>query len=227
MEQMEPAFTLRLFNLNIDIAEGVVIQWVIIAVIGVICYMLTRNLNEKPNKKQSTLEMFVEMINNLVRGNMGEEYMAFVPYIGSLLLYLAVVNNTGLLGFPSPASDYSVTLGMALITFIVIQAYTIKKLGIIHYFGGFAKPLPLLLPINIMERVMLPVSLSLRLFGNVTAGVVIIDLLYKALENTARGVFQLALPIPLHLYFDIFDGLVQAVIFVMLTMINIKIISEH
>ena len=73
---------------------------------------------------------------------------------------------------------------------------------------------------------MLPVSLSLRLFGNMTAAVIIMDLAYSSL-NKLSWIAQVAIPIPLHVYFDLFDGTIQMVIFVMLTMINIKIISEE
>lgn len=83
-----------------------------------------------------------------------------------------------------------------------------------------------MLPLNIMERLMLPVSLSLRLFGNVMAATVLIELAYEALSSISFFA-QLGLPIPLHAYFDIFDGVIQMVIFVMLTMLNIRTVAEH
>ena len=117
-------------------------------------------------------------------------------------------------------------MALALITFVVVQWFAISKIGIGHYFKGFVEPYAFILPINLMERVMLPVSLSFRLFGNITAGVVISNLAYSGLASL-NGFAQLLIPIPLHFYFDLFDGLIQMVIFVMLTMINIKVIAEH
>ena len=73
---------------------------------------------------------------------------------------------------------------------------------------------------------MLPISLSLRLFGNIFAATMIMELLYEAL-NGISFIATIGIPIPFHLYFDIFDGTIQMIIFVMLTMINIKITSEH
>lgn len=73
---------------------------------------------------------------------------------------------------------------------------------------------------------MLPISLSLRLFGNMFAATIIMELVYSSLSKIT-WVAQLGIPIPLHMYFDLFDGTIQMVIFVMLTMINIVIISEH
>ncbi len=168
----------------------------------------------------------MDSINNLVRDNMGEEYMGFVPYIGTIAIFLAFMNLTGLIGVRPPTVDYSVTLALALITFFVVQWFAIKKIGLGHYFKGYVEPYAFILPINLIERVMLPVSLSFRLFGNMIAGVVIIELAYKSL-GSLTGFAQLLVPIPLHFYFDLFDGIIQMVIFVMLTMVNIKVIAEH
>ena len=108
----------------------------------------------------------------------------------------------------------------------MVQGYAIKRNGVGGYFKGYLEPVPFIVPITILERVMLPVSLSLRLFGNMVAATFIVELVYEGLEKVSWFA-QLVLPIPLHLYFDIFDGSIQAIIFIMLTIINIKIVSEH
>lgn len=209
------------------ITEDIVIQWVMILVIAAVVIMLTKNLKKIPNKKQSVVEIFVDVINNLVISNMGEKCKGFVPYIGTLVLFLLFMNLIGLIGIEPLTKDFNIVLGIALITFWVIQVYAIKKQGIKGYFIGYAKPIIPLLPINIMERIMLPVSLSLRLFGNITAAAVIMELIYDALGKTPLGIAQLGIPIPFHFYFDVFDGSIQMIIFVMLTMINIKVTAEH
>lgn len=212
---------------KVGITETVIIQWAIILISLVICIIMTRKLKRIPDKKQTIVELVVEGINKLVKNIMGEEAMVFVPYIGTLIIFLLLMNITGLFGIEPPTKDFSVTSGVAAISFLVIQAYAIKKKGVKNYFIGYAKPISILLPINIMERIMFPISLSLRLFGNITAATVIMELVYGGLSKTPLGVAQLAIPIPLHFYFDIFDGALQMLIFVMLTMINIKIIAEH
>lgn len=211
----------------IGITEDIVIQWVIILVIAIAVIVLTKNLKKIPDKKQSIVEIFVDVINNLVISNMGEKCKGFVPYIGTLVLFLLFMNLVGLIGIEPPTKDFNIVLGIALITFLVIQVYAIKKQGIKGYFIGYAKPIIPLLPINVMERIMLPVSLSLRLFGNITAAAVIMELIYDALGKTPLGIAQLGIPIPFHFYFDVFDGAIQMIIFVMLTMINIKVTAEH
>ncbi|MCY6355484.1 F0F1 ATP synthase subunit A [Clostridium sp. ZS2-4] len=205
----------------------IIIQWVIILIIAAVAIVLTKNLKKIPDKKQSAVEIFVDAIDNLVISNMGEKSKGFVPYIGTLILFLLFMNLIGLIGIEPPTKDFNIVLGIALITFLVIQVYAIKKQGIKGYFIGYAKPIIPLLPINVLERIMLPISLSLRLFGNITAAVVIMDLIYNALGKTPLGIAQLGIPIPFHFYFDVFDGSIQMIIFVMLTMINIKVTAEH
>ena len=226
MEKIEPLFHIKFFGYNIGIAESILVQWCIIALVAILCIYFTRNLKIIPNKKQNIIEIVMDSINKLVRDNMGEDYMGFVPFVGTIAIFLVFMNLTGLIGIKPPTVDYSVALALALITFFVVQWYAIKKVGLGHYFKGYVEPYAFILPINLIERVMLPVSLSFRLFGNMTAGVVIIELAYRSLASL-NGFAQLLIPIPLHFYFDLFDGLIQMVIFVMLTMVNIKVIAEH
>ncbi|MFU0824864.1 F0F1 ATP synthase subunit A [Clostridium sp.] len=218
---------LSLLGYKFSISEAVIIQWVIVLIFLIFCIIVKNILKGTPDKKQSIVEMIVEGINNLVISTMGEGAAVFVPYIGTLVIFLLLMNISGLFGVEPPTTDFSVTSGVAAISFVVIQAYAIKKHGLKSYFMGYARPTWVLLPINIMERIMLPVSLSLRLFGNITAASIIIELVYSGLAKTPLGIGQLAIPAPLHFYFDIFDGGLQMLIFAMLTMINIKTVSEH
>ena len=226
MEEMAPLFALNLFGYEYQVTSALFIQWVVIAIALVLSILYSRKVKRVPGKIQSVVEMGIEFLSNVVKENMGPGSRAFIPYIGSLGIYLFLLNMVGLFGIKPPTSDYSVTLGIALTTFFVVQGYTIKKLGLGGYFKGYASPVPLLLPINIMERFMLPISLSLRLFGNIFAATMIMELLYGALTGI-NFIAAIGLPIPFHFYFDIFDGTIQMIIFVMLTMINIKITAEH
>lgn len=226
MEEMAPLFALNLFGYEYQVTSALFIQWVVIAIALVLSILYSRKVKRIPGKIQSVVEMGIEFLSNVVKENMGPGSSAFIPYIGSLGIYLFLLNMVGLFGIKPPTSDYSVTLGIALTTFFVVQGYTIKKLGLWGYFKGYASPVPLLLPINIMERFMLPISLSLRLFGNIFAATMIMELLYGALTGI-NFIAAIGLPIPFHFYFDIFDGTIQMIIFVMLTMINIKITAEH
>lgn len=226
LESVKPIFSPEIFGITIDITSSILIQWCVILILGIGAFLLTRNLKLKPNKKQSALEKLYQGIRDLQVGIMGEEYESFLPYIGTLMIYLLVLNLTGLLGVVPPTADLSVTVSLAFTSFLVVNLNAIKKHGIAAYGRGFMHPYAFMLPINIMERFVLLISLSLRLFGNMMAAVVLVELVYHALGSI--GMFaQFGSPIIVHAYFDLFDGALQMIVFSMLTMINIKVIAEH
>ena len=223
---MKPIFSPEIFGITIDITSSVLIQWCVILVLGIGAFLLTRNLKLKPNKTQSALEKLYQGIRDLQVGIMGEEYESFLPYIGTLMIYLLVLNLTGLLGVIPPTADLSVTVSLAFTSFLVVNLNAVKKHGIVAYGRGFLHPYAFMLPINIMERFVLLISLSLRLFGNMMAAVVLVELVYHALGSIGM-LAQFGSPIIVHAYFDLFDGALQMIVFSMLTMINIKVIAEH
>lgn len=226
LESVKPIFSPEIFGITIDITSSILIQWCVILVLGIGAFLLTRNLKLKPNKTQSALEKLYQGIRDLQVGIMGEEYESFLPYIGTLMIYLLVLNLTGLLGVIPPTADLSVTVSLAFTSFLVVNLNAIKKHGIVAYGRGFLHPYAFMLPINIMERFVLLISLSLRLFGNMMAAVVLVELVYHALGSIGM-LAQFGSPIIVHAYFDLFDGALQMIVFSMLTMINIKVIAEH
>ena len=226
MEPLKPLWSFNVGSIKIDIVPEIIIQWIIILIIAAIAIWATRNLTLRPNKKQVVGEYIYTTLRNVITANMGEEFLDVLPFIGSLAVFLLFMNLTGLFGLPVPTKSFSVTVGMALVTFYMVQYYTIRKYGLKSYFKGYTFPIALITPINILERIMLPVSLALRLFGNILAATFLVELCYEALGHIGF-ITQLGIPIPLHAYFDIFDGGIQTVIFIMLTMINIKMIADH
>lgn len=227
MELTHPIFSFNIGKLVIDIKPEAIIQLVIVLLIGILAWWATKDLKRRPTgKKQVLVEYIYTTIQNVVNANMGEQYGDMIPFIGTLAVFIVTMNLLGLVGITPVTNNFSVTLALGLISFVVIQGYTMKKNGIGHYFLGYGQPMLMMLPINVIERVMLPVSLSLRLFGNILAASFLVELVYESLDKIA-WIAQIGLPVPLHAYFDIFDGCIQMVIFVMLTMINIKITVEH
>lgn len=226
MEPSKAIFSFNLGNIAIDIKPEAIVQLVIVLLILVLAWWSTRNMKIRPNKKQTIVESIYNMLNNIVISNVGESFISIVPFVGTLAVFIIAMNLTGLVGISPPTESFSVTLTLALISFVMVQGYAIKTNGVKKYFKGYLEPIPFIVPITILERIMLPVSLSLRLFGNMLAATFIVELVYESLEKVSWFA-QLIIPIPLHLYFDIFDGGIQAVIFIMLTMINIKIVSDH
>jgi len=221
-----PIFSFKIGSFSLIVGKAIIWQWVVILILGIAAVLLTRNLKRNPNKKQVVLETLYTTVEDLVKSNMGESYISYIPYIGTLMVYLLVMNLLGLVGIEPPTANLSVTTGLAISTFIVINATAIKRNGVLKFIKGFAQPYAAMLPINIMERVIVPLSLALRLFGNMVAAALLVELLYHGLGQITF-IAGIGLPIIAHGYFDLFDGVIQMIVFSMLTMINIKLTSEH
>ena len=175
-----------------------------------------KDTGEKPGTLQNIIEMAVEMLDGMVKSSMGKSAVRYRNYIGVLFLFLLFSNLSGLLGLRPPTADYGVTFPLGIITFVLIQYNNVRwnKWGAVT---DLFKPLPFLFPINLIGEVAVPFSLSLRLFGNVLSGTVIMALIYGLLNK-----FAILWPGVLHAYFDIFSGAIQTYVFCMLTMVFIS-----
>lgn len=223
----EPILEFDLAGIGIALTQPMLVTTAIVLISMLVVYFLTRDLKVIPEKKkQVIMEAAYNFIYGLVSDNMGEKFMSFVPFIGSIIMFLILVNFVGLIGIQPPTTSFSTTLGLGLTSFVVVQATAIRNGGLGNYIKSYFKPYPFLFPITLLDRLLLPVSLSLRLFGNVVAATTVMSLIYGALHEL-NFFAQLLIPIPFHMYFDIFDGLIQAVIFTFLTMVQIKIVSDE
>lgn len=215
---------------NFKLSETIIVQWLIMLFLIGLSVYLTRDLKKVPtSKRQVFVEMAVGSLRKLVTETMGKKFVDRVPgivsYIGALFLFFICSNLITLLGLRSPTTDLDTTVGWALITFFMIYAMGIKFQGM-AYFKGLLEPTPLMAPLNIIGELARPISLSFRPFGNILGGSIIMALLYKLLgyistliPKVSIPIGQLAIPVPMHLYFDLFAGSLQAFIFIMLTMV--------
>lgn len=209
---------------GLPLTETLVNTWVVMGVLIIVSVLLTRNLKVIPGKVQIIAETIVHGIDGLTESTMGKDKMKFAPYMLALFMFLGLSNIVGLVGARPPTADLNVTVALALMTFFMTQGFGLASKGLGGYLKGYIEPLPLLLPINIIGELANPVSLSFRLFGNMLGGVIIMGLLYSAL--TGFIFIALAIPIPFHFYFDIFSGLLQSFIFVMLSMVFISMAMD-
>ena len=190
--------------------ESVVVTWIIIAVLTLLSIVFVRNLSvENPGKLQLALESAVSWASDFFEGIIGKSNRRYIPWLMSVALFLAVSNVIGLTGFKPPTKDLNMTAALALTSMILIEYSGIHKNGLKHWCAHFAKPVPAVAPIMVMEVFIRPLSLCMRLFGNMLGGFVVMELI--------KAVVPLLVPIPLSFYFDIFDGLLQAYVFVFLT----------
>ncbi len=216
MEELncETAFTIPIFG-GIPVAESVVVTWFIMAVLVIGSILLVRGLRvENPGKKQLALETVIGTIYDFFYDLLGEEGKCYIPYLMTVALYIGISNMIGLLGMKSPTKDVGVTGALALMSIILIEFAAIRKKGAKKFLKSFAEPVPVMLPMNILEIFIRPLSLCMRLFGNIIGAFVIMELI--------KIVAPILVPIPFSFYFDIFDGLIQAYVFVFLTSLFMK-----
>ena len=212
-------FRFRLFGHEVEIGNTIFVTWVIMAIVILLALFFARNLSvERPGRRQCLAELFVETVNNLCKGSIGHHWKSFAPYIGTLLIYICFANMAALLNFiPGvhfypPTKDINVTGALALISILVVFYSGFRYKGFKGWLKSLAEPIPVMVPFKLLEYITKPFSLCLRLFGNIVAGFIIMELVFAFIPIIAP---------PLSAFFDVFDAALQAFIFVYLTTLYI------
>ena len=201
----------------------------------IVATVLTKNLTKRPGKVQVVLEKLISMLYGLVEDTMGKHNIKFAPYIGTLFLSSIVGTLIGMTQIiPSVTQDLSVTLAWALVTTGMVWYNNIKNFGFKAWLKGFTEPIVVMTPMNIVSEIAQPISLAFRHFGNVAGGGVLTALIYAALAGLSSMIFgwipgfvgtipflQVGIPAFLSIYFDLFSGFVQALVFSLLTMVYV------
>ena len=225
MNVFAPNFTVNIAG--IKIIAPIIYEWATMIFLIIASILLTRKMSTRnPSKIQTLIEMLYSFLEGLVVDNVGEEYSNFIPVLGTMFMMLFILDTSGMLGFSEATSNLSVTAGFTIITFCIMHGNAIKKNGVKEYFKGYDRPYVPMILLNLMELFILPLSLCLRLFGNMLAAAIVVGLVYSGL-NSLNWACQLVIPIPVHLFFDAFDGIIQTIIFVMLTVMYMKLQAEH
>ena len=237
-------FNIPIFG-GIPITETIVNTWIVMALIVGLCIFLTHGMQvHARTKRQVVAEYLVGMVRNMVKNNMGERFMHYVPFIGALFSLAMLSSLISMVGMFSPTGDLSTCVGWALLVFVVITYYKIRTQHIGGYLKGFTQPVFIMTPLNMISEVATPISMAFRLFGNIASGSVVTLLLYGGLAALSSGIlglipgavgevlslipiFQLGIPAILSIYFDLFTSVLQAFIFCMLTMMYIKLACEE
>jgi F-type H+-transporting ATPase subunit a len=167
---------------------------------------------------------------------MGKHNLKFAPYIGTLFCSSLIGSLIGMTGFlRSTTADLSTTLTWALVTSALVWYHNIKNNGFLGWLKGFTEPIVVMTPMNIVSEVAQPIALAFRHFGNVAGGGVLMSMVYSALAGASALLLkwipnallnsipflQLGIPAVLSLYFDLFSGFIQALVFCMLTMVYV------
>ena len=200
---------------GIPVYESVVVTWIIMAVFTILSMIFVRNLRvENVSKRQLILESGIAFLQNFFDETLGKNGKRYVPYLITVALFIGASNLIGILGFTPPTKDMNVTAALAIASIIVIEYSGIHQKGVKGWVRALAQPVPVIAPLNILEILIRPLSLCMRLFGNILGAFVVMELL--------KELMPVFLPVPFSLYFDVFDGLIQAYVFVFLTALFIK-----
>jgi F-type H+-transporting ATPase subunit a len=195
------------------IGGTVITTWVVMALLGVSAWLLTRRLRVEPGPLQVAVEGVVGVIEDAIGAVLPEYALRVLPFVGSLWLFLVCANLIGLVpGLHSPTRDLSATAALAILVFVSVHWYGIRTQGLGIYLRHYLTPSPILLPFHVISEISRTVALAVRLFGNI-----------MSLEMAAMLVLLVAgflAPVPI-LMLHVIEALVQAYIFGMLALIYV------
>lgn len=211
---------------GMKISQTTVITVAIVLIVAVLCLIFRlfvfRKFKEEPTGFQNVMELCVESVEDFCKKNVGAKAgESLAPYMFSLAIYLVLCAASELVGLRAPTSDLVVTFSMGLITFVLLNWFGFKKLGFAGRLkamgGSMAAMRPIMIPLKMVSDVAVPISLACRLFGNMLGGMIVMELLKGALGGYAAGIPGIA-----GLYFNLFHPLIQAYIFITLSLTFIE-----
>lgn len=200
--------------------------WAVMALVVLFSWLATRRLSERPGRLQNAAEMAVEKLLGFFSGILGRELaQRYLPLLGTLFIFIILSNLSGLLpgagvlpGFTAPTSSLSVTAGFAIVVFLALQVICLKEQGLKGYFARFFKPVFFMLPFLLVEELVRPMSLALRLYGNIYGEETVTVQLY--------GLLPIGAPLLMMVLSLLFCS-IQAVVFTMLTSIYLEEVAAH
>ena len=199
-------------NFQILINDTIVSTWIVMGVLiafAIVVRVKLRNFKDVPRGFQNVVEALVEVFENYVRNTVGERLMFLGNWFFTIFAFVLLSNLSGMIpGIRPPTADWSLTVALALATFVLIHVMGLRyRKG--KYIGSFFKPMFIFLPINLIGEIARPISLSFRLFGNILAGTIMMTMVYQLTPVFVHFI----IPSFLHAYFDLFAGVLQTFIF--------------
>lgn len=220
MINIENIGVIKIGDLEIIISETIVNTWIVMAILivfALIARIALRNFKTVPTGFQNIIETIVESFDNFVTETVGPKLSYVAPYFFAVFVFILSSSVFSIFGMRSPTADWATTAALALATFVIMLV-----LGFRHrkgdYLKSFFEPMFIMFPLNLVNELAKPVSLSFRLFGNVLSGTVIIILYYGLMPLWT----QIGIPAAIHAFFDILFGALQTYIFVILSLMYIK-----
>ena len=210
----------------LEVTSAVTTMWAVILILGLVSWLATRNLKDVPGPLQTAAEMAVEKLRNYYEELLGKEHARkYFPVFATFFVFIIVCNYSGLLpgaghlkGFALPTASLSVTAGLAVVAFFTTHVIGVKEKGLGPYLHSFASIKPailvlIMLPLNIIEQFVRPLSLALRLYGNMYGEETVTEKLYE--------IFPIGVPLIMNVLSLLFC-LLQAMVFTMLLSIYVS-----
>ena len=225
-EGAEEATSGVLFSIGgFEVTSAVTTSWAIMLIAVVFSILATRKMKDVPGPLQNIAEMAVEKLQSFFGGIMGEQKVRrYFPVLATYFIFIVISNYSGILpgvgkltGFASPTANLSVTAGLSLVAFFAIHGFGIKKSGG-RYFKSFLKPFAALLPLTLIEQLVRPFSLALRLYGNMYGE--------EQVGEQLKKIFPLILPLLIKVLSLLFC-LIQAMVFTMLFAVFLEEATEE
>jgi F-type H+-transporting ATPase subunit a len=206
----------KIGGIEVWITETQLSTWIIMGLLITFALVIRVKLNkfkDVPGGLQNIAEMLVETFDKFVKDSAGDKLMFLGNWYFMVFAFVLLSNISGLFFLRPPTADWTMTFGLALVSFILIQSMGIrfrKK----QFFKDLISPNFIFLPLNIIGEFARPISLSFRLFGNILSGTILLSMIYSLAPVFLRVLF----PAALHFYFDLFAGVLQAYVFTVLSL---------
>lgn len=204
-------FIVQIFGMNVNM-DTIIMTWIAAAIVIILTVVATHKRAMVPSGLQNGMEMIIEALLSQFKETLGPKYNQVVSVLLTMFLFILVANELGLLPTPhllsSPTNDLNTTVALALVSSFMVHFMALKNQGFKKHFKHFFKPFVPFVVINLMEEITKPLTLAFRLFGNILAGEILMEVLY----------FLVPAGIPMiWLLFSLVIGLIQAFIFTILT----------
>ena len=201
----------QLLGLNVNL-DTLMMTWLVAALVIIVTVSATRGRSLVPSGLQNAMEMVIESLLDQFRETLGPKYGQVVSVLLTMFLFILFANELGMIPNPeilaSPTNDLNTTVALALVSSFMVHVMALKNQGFKKHFKSFFKPFAPFVIINLMEEITKPLTLAFRLFGNILAGEILLEVLY----------FLVPIGIPIiWLVFSLVIGLIQAFIFTILT----------
>lgn len=200
----------------ITLSATLIFTWIAMIVLVAIAGWIVSDLVVDPQRMspwQNRLEILIDQINGQIRDAVSQDPTPFLPFIGSLFLFIAVANLLTIIpGYQSPAGSLSTTVALALCVFVAVPYYGIRTVGVKRYLKHYIQPSPVMLPFNVISELSRTLSLAMRLFGNVMSTSLLVAVLISLVPLLVPAVMTA---------FGILVGIIQAYVFAVLALVYI------